>query len=61
MGKWLYDGKMTAHSYEVLPNGLESVGEALAILKDGKLSAKKFVFRYEQFIQIAAELLITEI
>lgn len=43
--RWLSQGKLSPHPYEVLPYGLESIEDALKILKSGKVSAKKFVFR----------------
>ncbi|KAJ5717286.1 alcohol dehydrogenase [Penicillium malachiteum] len=45
MGKWLAEGKISGHPYQVLPNGLASVGHGLQSLKDGKISAKKLIYR----------------
>ncbi|EED14784.1 quinone oxidoreductase, putative [Talaromyces stipitatus ATCC 10500] len=44
-GKGLKDGWFTGHPFEVVPNGLAGVEEALRNLKDGKNSALKYVFR----------------
>lgn len=41
----LKEGWLTGHPFEVVDNGLEGVGGALQRLKDGKVSAKKLVFR----------------
>jgi NADPH2:quinone reductase len=43
--KLLAEGKLTAHPYEVMPNGLESVGEGVKRLFENKVSAKKLVYR----------------
>lgn len=45
IGRWLADGRMTGHPYEIYPHGLSSVENALKRLKDGGVSAKKFIFR----------------
>ncbi|KZF18845.1 GroES-like protein [Xylona heveae TC161] len=44
-GRGLQEGWLRPHPYEVAPKGLESVGECLKNLYEGKLSAKKYVFR----------------
>jgi len=45
MGRLLAEGKLKAHPYEVMPNGLESVGEGVKRLCENKISAKKLVYR----------------
>lgn len=56
--RWLRDGKITGHPYEILPHGLSSVGDALRMLKEGNVSAKKFIFRLVKLLEIRGGLLI---
>lgn len=44
-GKWLKEGRLQAHPYEVVPGGLEGVESGLLQLKEGKVSAKKLLFK----------------
>ncbi|KAJ9660770.1 hypothetical protein H2198_002309 [Neophaeococcomyces mojaviensis] len=44
-GQGLKDGWFTPHPHEVVPGGLGGVGEGLSRLQNGKVSAKKMVFR----------------
>jgi NADPH2:quinone reductase len=46
ISRWLADGRMTGHPYELLPQGLSSVESGLKTLRDENVSAKKFIFRY---------------
>jgi NADPH2:quinone reductase len=39
------EGNFSGHPYEVRPEGLQGVEQALKDLKDGKNSASKYVFR----------------
>jgi NADPH2:quinone reductase len=41
----LRDGWLKGHPYKVLPGGLNALSEGLSKLKDGKLSASKYVFK----------------
>lgn len=43
--KWLVEGRITAHPYDVVPGGLAGVQDALTRLYEGKVSSKKLVFR----------------
>ncbi|PON23118.1 alcohol dehydrogenase [Trichoderma gamsii] len=45
VGRWIAEGKMSGHPYEVLPRGLQSVEDGLRILKEGNVSAKKLIYR----------------
>lgn len=45
IARWLAEGKLEPHPYEVVPNGLEGVETALRNLRNGKASAKKYVVR----------------
>lgn len=42
--RWLSQGKLAGHPYEILPHGLESVERGLQMLKEGKVSAKKLIY-----------------
>jgi NADPH:quinone reductase len=42
--RWLGDGRLTAHPYEVV-GGLDTVLDGLKRLKEGKVSAKKLLFK----------------
>ncbi|KAJ5621139.1 alcohol dehydrogenase [Penicillium lagena] len=44
-GKWLAEGKITSHPYQLLPNGLASVENGLQQLKDGNICARKLIYR----------------
>lgn len=44
-GRWLSQGKMSGHPYEILPHGLKSVEDGLRQLKEGNISAKKLIYR----------------
>ncbi|KAK1672098.1 putative quinone oxidoreductase [Colletotrichum godetiae] len=46
-GRGLEEGWFTGHPYEVLPEGLSSLEEALKNLEAGKVSAKKYLLRIE--------------
>lgn len=43
----LAEGWFTPHPYEVVPGGLGGVEEALANLKNGVVSARKYIFKIE--------------
>jgi NADPH:quinone reductase len=43
--KALQDGWLTPHPYEVVPGGLNGIGEGLSNLMNGKVSAVKYVYR----------------
>jgi threonine dehydrogenase-like Zn-dependent dehydrogenase len=43
LGRWLEEGKFEGNKARVMPNGLASVPEGLALLRDGKVSAEKLV------------------
>lgn len=45
VGRWIAEGKMSGHPYEVLPRGLQSVEDGLLMLKEGNVSAKKLIYR----------------
>ena len=45
MGRGLQEGWFRGHPYEVVPGGLGGVEEGLRRLKEGKVSARKLVFR----------------
>lgn len=47
IGRVLQEGFFKGHPYEVVPGGLAGVEEGLRRLKEGKVSAKKLVFRIE--------------
>lgn len=47
LGRLLKDGRLKAHPYEVVPDGLNGVLTGLKNLKDGKASAVKYVYRIE--------------
>ena len=47
IGRGLQEGWFKGHPYEVVPGGLAGVEEGLRSLKEGKVSAKKLVFRIE--------------
>ncbi|KAJ9651313.1 hypothetical protein H2198_009407 [Neophaeococcomyces mojaviensis] len=42
---YLADGRLKPHPIEVQPNGLAEVGQGIQALYDGKVSAKKLVYR----------------
>jgi NADPH:quinone reductase len=44
-GRWLSQGKMSGHPYEILPHGLDSIEDGLRQLKEGNISAKKLIYR----------------
>ena len=39
------DGRFKGHPYEVIPKGLEGVGQGLKALMEGKASGVKYVYR----------------
>ena len=43
--KWLGEGKFKANNVQIVPGGLKGVPEGLQMLKDGKVSAAKLVYR----------------
>ncbi|KAH7074138.1 putative zinc binding dehydrogenase [Paraphoma chrysanthemicola] len=45
LGRLLAEGRFKGHPYEVMPGGLESVGEGVKRLFENKVSAKKLVYR----------------
>lgn len=45
VSKWLAEGKISGHPYQLLPNGLASVENGLQQLKDGNVCAKKLIYR----------------
>ncbi|CAF9909719.1 hypothetical protein IMSHALPRED_008451 [Imshaugia aleurites] len=45
VGTWLNEGKLKPHPYEVVEGGLHGVETALKALREGKVSAKKYVIR----------------
>lgn len=45
MARWLQTGEFEPHPHQVIPNGLGGVEEGLRLLQDGKVSAKKVIFR----------------
>ena len=47
IGRGLQEGWFKGHPYEVVPGGLAGVEDGLRRLKEGKVSAKKLVFRIE--------------
>ena len=47
IGRCLQEGWFKGHPYEVVPGGLAGVEDGLRRLKEGKVSAKKLVFRVE--------------
>ena len=42
---WLNDGKLKAHPYELVEGGLHGIETALKALREGKVSAMKYVIR----------------
>ncbi|KAK8209055.1 hypothetical protein M8818_003748 [Zalaria obscura] len=44
----LSEGKLSGHPYELIPNGLAGVGEALVRLRDRKGGNAKFVYRISE-------------
>jgi NADPH2:quinone reductase len=44
-GRWMKEKRFEGHPYEVVPGGLEGVEEGLRRLQDGKVSAKKLVYK----------------
>lgn len=44
-GKWMKEGRFAPHPYEVVAGGLEAVVGGLMRLKEGKVSAKKLIFK----------------
>lgn len=45
IASWLNDGKLKPHPHEVIEGGLHGVETALKALREGKVSAKKYVVR----------------
>ncbi|GHJ85931.1 hypothetical protein NliqN6_2333 [Naganishia liquefaciens] len=45
MSKWMKEGRFKPHPYEVVSGGLEAVVGGLMQLKEGKVSAKKLLFK----------------
>lgn len=45
MSKLLAEGRLSGHPFEVMPRGLESVGDGVRRLYENKVSAKKLVYR----------------
>ncbi|OOQ90284.1 alcohol dehydrogenase [Penicillium brasilianum] len=45
LGKWLAEGKMSGHPYQVLPGGLAAVEGGLRYLQNGTISARKLIYR----------------
>ena len=45
IGAWLNDGKLKPHPHEVVSGGLHGVETSLKALREGKVSAKKYVIR----------------
>lgn len=45
VGRWLSQGRICGHPYEILPRGLDSVEDGLLRLKEGEISAKKLIYR----------------
>lgn len=43
--RWLAQGKMSGHPYQILPHGLKSVEDGLRQLKEGNITAKKLIYR----------------
>ena len=52
IGKWLNDGKLKPHPYEVVDGGLHGVETALKALRSGKASAVKYVVRIADAPQV---------
>ncbi|KAE9363024.1 GroES-like protein [Stipitochalara longipes BDJ] len=48
IGKLLVEGRLKAHPYEVVPGGLGGVLTGLQMLRDGKASGVKYVYRIEE-------------
>lgn len=45
IGQWMKQGRFQPHPYEVVPGGLKAVVDGLMQLKEGKVSAKKLLFK----------------
>jgi NADPH2:quinone reductase len=45
VGRWIVEGKMSGHPFEILPHGLQSVEDGLRMLKEGNVSAKKLIYK----------------
>jgi NADPH2:quinone reductase len=43
--KGLQDGWLVGHPYDVIPGGLNGISKGLLALKDGKVSAMKYIYR----------------
>jgi len=52
-GEWLESGELKPPKVTVIPGGLGSVGEAIARLQDGKVSAGKLVYRIGEIPDLA--------
>ena len=48
VARMLASGRYEGHPYEVIPGGLEGVGEGLRRLKQGKAKGVKYVYRVEE-------------
>lgn len=46
----LAEGWLTAHPFEVVPDGLKGISVALRGLKDGKMSGRKYVVRIDDTV-----------
>jgi NADPH:quinone reductase-like Zn-dependent oxidoreductase len=47
VSRWLSQGKILGQPYVLLPNGLKSVEDGLLLLKEGKISASKIIYRVD--------------
>jgi NADPH2:quinone reductase len=47
IAKLLVEGRFSGHPYDVIPGGLNGVGDGLKRLHEGKSGGKKLVYRYE--------------
>lgn len=45
MGRWLADGKLTGHPYEIVPGFLAGIERGLKMLKEEDVSAKKLIYQ----------------
>ena len=48
LGRWLNEGKLKPHPYEVVDGGLHGIETALKSLREGKASALKYVVRISE-------------